>query len=184
VLKATHPLPRPRQERGFNLIELMIGVALIAILMVVALPEFSTWLHNTKIRTAAESVIAGMQLARAEAVRRNVNVQFAFGTGTAWTVSVPSTAEQIQTRSAAEGGTGVVTIAMTPGTATRLTFNSLGRTTANADASSLITQVDVDVPTTVLPAAKSRELRIVVGTGGNVRMCDPNVTTSGDPRSC
>jgi type IV fimbrial biogenesis protein FimT len=172
------------RERGFNLVELMIGIALIAILMFVALPEFSTWMQNTKIRTAAESVIAGMQLARAEAVRRNANVQIEFGTGSTWTVSVPSTAEQIQMRSSAEGGTDDVTIAMTPVGATKLTFNSLGRTAANAGGGDPITQVEVDMSTTRLAAAKSRELRIVVGTGGNVRMCDPNVTTSGDPRSC
>ncbi len=162
--------------------ELMIGLAIVAVLMVVALPEFSVWMGNTRIRTAADSVLSGVQLARAEAVRRNANVQFAFDTGSTWTITVPSTGETIQSRSSAEGDTAAISVTRTPGTATKLTFNSLGRTTANADASSPIEQVEVDNP--VLGTLKSRELRITIGRGGNVRMCDPNVDTVGDPRKC
>jgi type IV fimbrial biogenesis protein FimT len=127
-------------------------------------------------------VQSGLQLARAEAVRRNVSVQFAFGTGSAWTVSVPSTAEQVQTRSAEEGGTISVTVSKTPNAATTVTFNSLGRTTANADASATLSQVDLD--SSQLAADKSRELRITVTSAGAVRMCDPNVNQTGDPRKC
>jgi len=128
--------------------------------------------------------LSGLQLARTEAVRRNLNVQLAFGTGSTWTVSVPSTGEQIQTRSSAEGSTENVTVTKTPGAATMITFNSLGRRTANANASAAIDQIDIDVPTALLAAAKSRELRITISPGGNVRMCDPSVTITGDPRKC
>lgn len=176
-----HALPCARRERGFTLTELMIGIALIGILMTAALPEFSTWMQNTKIRTAAESVIAGLQLARNEAVRRNVNVQFAFGTGSGWAVSVPSTGTPIQARSSEEGSTQNITVTLAPAGATTVTFNSLGRTTANADASGLLTQVDVD--SSALAASVSKDLRITIGTGGNVRMCDPNAP-SGEPRAC
>ncbi len=170
------------RQRGLTLIEMLIGVALIGVLTAVALPEFQTWIANTKIRTASESVLSGMQLARADAVRRNVNVQFAFSTGSSWAVTVPSTGETVQSRSATEGGTDLLTVTRTPSAATKVTFNSLGRTTANADATALLTQVDID--NGAISAAKSRELRIMVGTGGSVRMCDPSVTTTGDPRKC
>lgn len=178
----------PSFQKGVTLIELVIGIAIVGILMAVGLPSYATWIQNTKIRTASESILNGMQLARAEAVRRNANVQLAFGTASSWTISIPATApatgEQIQARSAAEGSSNV-TVAMTPAGATTITFNSLGRVVANLDASDRITAVDVSVPTSVLPAASARELRIVIGAGGNVRMCDPDsgVATS-DPRKC
>lgn len=177
------PLQAARQ-RGVTLVELLIGIAILSVLLVVALPEFSTWIQNARIRTAAESVLSGMQLARNEAVRRNLNVQFAFGAGSTWTVSVPSTLEQIQTRSSAEGATENVTLTRTPGAATTITFNSLGRRTANADASPAIDQIVVDLPEAVLALSKSRELQITISPGGNVRMCDPNVTDTSDPRKC
>jgi len=172
-----------KKTPGFTLIELAIGLAILGILVMAALPSYTAWIQNTQIRTAAESVLSGMQLARAEAVRRNTNVRLVFGAASSWTVSVPGTGEQIQARTSGEGSQNV-TVTKTPATATTITFNSLGRVVANADASASITQVELDVPTSILAAAESRELRIVVSAGGNVRMCDPNVTDATDPRKC
>lgn len=170
-------------QQGVTLIELMIGLVILGILLMAALPSYTAWLQNTQIRTAAESVLNGIQLARSEAVRRNANVQLVFGAGSSWTVSVPGTGVQIQARTSGEGSRNV-TVARTPAAATAVTFNSLGRIVANADASASITQVDLDVPPSILAASASRELRIVVSAGGNVRMCDPNVTIATDPRFC
>ncbi len=168
-------------QKGVSLIELMIGLVILGILLMVGLPSYSAWIQNTQIRTAAESILNGMQLARAEAVRRNANVQLVFGAASSWTVSVPGGA-QIQTRTSDEGSKNV-TVAMTPAGATTVTFNALGKVVANADASASITQVAVDVPVAILSAAESRDLRIVVSAGGNIRMCDPNVAAP-DSRSC
>lgn len=171
-------------QRGVSLIELLIGIAIVGILLAVGLPSYKAWIQNSQIRNAAESVLNGMQLARAEAVRRNGNVQLLFGTASSWTISVPATAEQIQTRSASEGSANV-TATMTPAAATTITFNSLGRVVTNADASASITQADLTVPTTILAASEARELRILIGAGGNVRMCDPDAGVPvGDPRRC
>lgn len=167
---------------GFSLIELMIGIVIFGILIMAGLPSYTAWLQNTKIRTAAESIVNGLQLARAEAVRRNTNVQFVFGTDTDWTVSVVAPLTTVQSRSSAQGSAGVI-VTRTPAAATTITFNSFGRVAANADGSASITQVDVDVPTTLLAATASRDLRITLGAGGNVRMCDPNVSAP-DTRTC
>lgn len=171
------------KQHGATLVELLIGIAVLGILIAAGLPSYTAWIQNTQIRNAAESVLNGMQLARNEAVRRNVNVELALGAQSSWTVSVPSTAEQIQTRTYGAGSANV-TVAAVPANATKITFSSLGRVTANADASAAITQLDFDVPTSILLASASRDLRIVVGAGGNVRMCDPTVTDTTDPRYC
>jgi type IV fimbrial biogenesis protein FimT len=168
---------------GFTIVELMIGLAIVAILVFNAIPSYTAWIQNTKIRNAAESVSNGLQLARAEAIRRNASVQFELGADSGWTVRVPDPAEIVQQRSAAQGSNGV-TRATQPGAATMVTFNSLGRVAPNANGSASITQVTFDVPTTMLPAALSRDLQVTVSPAGRVRMCDPNVTDPNDIRNC
>jgi len=170
-------------QYGFTLVEMLIGITILAILMAAGLPSYTAWIQNTQIRSATESVLNGMQLTRNEAVRRNLNVQLVLGTQSSWTISVPSTASQIQARDYGAGSKNV-TVTKTPAAATTITFNSLGRVVANADASAIITQLDFDVPTTILAAAESRNLRIVIAAGGNVRMCDPTVTDATDSRYC
>ena len=61
--------------RGFSLIELVIEIAILGILLGVGLPTLVTYSRNIKVRTVAESFLAGMQLARGEAVRLNNNVE-------------------------------------------------------------------------------------------------------------
>lgn len=63
-------------QRGVSVIELMIGVALLTFLLFLGVPAFQNFLMNTKVKNAAENVQTGLQLARAEAVRRNANVFF------------------------------------------------------------------------------------------------------------
>jgi type IV fimbrial biogenesis protein FimT len=169
-------------QRGFTLIELLVGLAIFGILIVSALPSYTAWIQNTKIRNAAESVQNGLQLARSEAVMRNTNVQFVFGTNSGWSVSVVTPPEPLQTRAAEQGSAGV-TIATTP-TGTTLTFNSLGRVTANADSSASFGQVDFTVPPTTPSAALARPLRVTISPAGRVRMCDPGITDATDTRTC
>jgi type IV fimbrial biogenesis protein FimT len=63
-------------QRGVSVIELMIGIALLAFLLFLGVPAFQNFLMNTKVKNAAENIQTGLQLARAEAVRRNANVRF------------------------------------------------------------------------------------------------------------
>jgi type IV fimbrial biogenesis protein FimT len=65
-----------RAKRGFSLIELMITVGIIGVLLALAAPSFATYLRNAKVRSTAEAFMASMQLARSEAVRMNVPVEF------------------------------------------------------------------------------------------------------------
>lgn len=65
----------PRRSRGFTLIELLIAVTVLGVLLALGAPAFRTYLENVRVRSAAESFLAGVQMARGEAVRLNSNVE-------------------------------------------------------------------------------------------------------------
>jgi len=171
---------------GFTLIELLTVVTVLSIMLFVALPNFSVWLQNTQIRTAGEAILNGLQLARTEAVRRNVNVELRMDVSSGWTARLPDTGEVIQTRLAGEGSsTALITMTSTDPVGNNpvktVTFNSFGSVAANADNTKSVTEIKID--SISLAAADSRELCILIRTGGTIRMCDPRVAST-DTRSC
>src|SRR4029077_202013 len=62
--------------QGFTLVELMVGLTIIGIVIAMGMPGFTTYLQGSKLANSAYSYLSGIQLARAEAIRRNVPVQF------------------------------------------------------------------------------------------------------------
>ena len=56
---------------GFTMIELMVTIAIMAILIALAVPSFRTLIINSRITTHANELLAGLQLARSEAIRSN-----------------------------------------------------------------------------------------------------------------
>ena len=59
---------------GFSLIELMITIAIAAILFGIAVPQFSTVTQNARMTSARNGLFTAFQLARTEAVSRRVHV--------------------------------------------------------------------------------------------------------------
>lgn len=68
-----------RNQRGFTLVELMVTVAVIGILAVVAAPSMTDMVNNGRTTSQAEELVSSLQLARAEAVRRNARVTICAG---------------------------------------------------------------------------------------------------------
>ncbi len=193
------------RERGVTLIELAIGLAILAILVTLALPNFAIFLQNTQIRNAAETTLAGLTLARAEAVRRNASVRFQLvnelsnacepnASSLNWVVSLTDATGLcatdpgveppgiIQTKAAAEGSRNV-TVSADAGAV--FVFNALGRLTNVAGT----VRIDFRNPTGGAcehedAGGTMRCLRIEVSSSGAARICDPRVSAPADPRLC
>ena len=94
-------LSRATLARGFTLIELLITLAIVAIVLALGAPAFGAWIQNTQLRSAAESMLTGIKLARTEATKRNATVRFQMmdascalsDTGANWVVSVDDAAD-------------------------------------------------------------------------------------------
>jgi type IV fimbrial biogenesis protein FimT len=190
---------RLNRQAGMSLIELMIGIVVLAILLALGAPTFFRWTQSSQIRNAAEAIHNGLMLARAEAVRRNTTVRFQFvttttsacalsDTGANWVVSLDSPAGAcdaapsdnvvpriVQVRSAAEGSRNA---AVNAGGVSLITFNGTGQASGAA-------AINVTNPTggACAPGGPMRCMRVTVATGGQIRMCDP-ARAAGDPQGC
>jgi type IV fimbrial biogenesis protein FimT len=63
-------------QTGISLVEILVVLVIVSVLMQLAVPVFGAWIGNVQIRSAAESLENGLQLARAEAIRRNRSTVF------------------------------------------------------------------------------------------------------------
>jgi type IV fimbrial biogenesis protein FimT len=179
---------------------LFVTLVIAAVLLLAGIPSFIDWIRNTQIRAAAESFLSGIQLARAEAVRRNTLVRFQVTdtlttacslstTGANWVVSlsdvtsacdITSNSDIMQIRPQAEGAGGTVVSA----TQATLVFNGLGRLTP-VPASNVAINIAGSSGTCLAASGSLRCLRIVVSPSGQVLLCDPDPNlAAGHPATC
>ena len=76
-----------RINLGFTLIEALVVVTIIGILAALTVPAFTKMLERNRIKGAAEALFNDLQLARTEAIKRNLDVELKFssaGPTTTW----------------------------------------------------------------------------------------------------
>ena len=194
--------------RGFTLIELVVVLAVLAILLAAGASNFSVWITNSRIRATAESIQNGLQMARAEAVRRNTPIRFQFvdnltstcvlsTTASNWIVSFDNPAGDcdaapLNERFLVSDTTNnpapriIQSRAATEGSRniviaagqSSIVFNGLGQ--ANAPVT-----INVSPVSGAGTCTSQRCLRVTVSAGGQVRMCDPSLDVAGgDTQRC
>jgi len=67
-------MEKTAQNRGFTLIELVIGIAIFGILVAVGLPSFTSAIQNSRISSQYNNTIGAFFIARSEAVKTSGNV--------------------------------------------------------------------------------------------------------------
>lgn len=193
-----------RQCRGFSLLELITALAIAGILMSLAAPAYMGYVANSRICATAQSFNSGLQLARTEAIRRNVNVDFVLTNDTApsqastasnlgrgWVVRTTDGVTFIEGKQLNEGGSSqnVVNDSNNDGTAnagavSTITFNGMGMTTLPAGVAFTFTNPNGGACATATQTAPMRCLNIAVARGGQSLICDPAVTAASDNRRC
>ena len=196
----------PESSKGNTLIEMMIAIVILCILLVLTARSYGVWIANSRIRTAAETLAAGLSAARNEAIKRNRSVGFYLvtdlssacgvsGSGTSWVASIDDPTRKcdvavaaaiepfiVAKKSAAEG-TDKVTVSAVDANgsaAGSIIFNGVGRVLLSGQ--SPIAQIDI--ASSALASDQAREMRIVLTTGGMIRMCDPCISDTKDTRIC
>lgn len=72
------------QANGFTLIELMVTIAIAAILMMVAVPSFTEFQRNAQLTSFANNMLASINAAKGEAMKRGGNIVIAPLVGSDW----------------------------------------------------------------------------------------------------
>jgi len=168
--------------------------------MMLGMPSFSEYINNARLGSVAQSFYSGLSLARSEAIRLNVPVEFVMTndpvgpgiensatpdvTGKNWVIRSqtvnpgPYDSPAIETKSAREGGGAtprVTILAASP----IVRFNGIGAATVGVGA------IAIENPPAgaCVPAGPVRCWAVIVAPGGQVRLCDP-AAPFGDTRSC
>ncbi len=112
-----------KNHSGFTIIELMVTLAVAAILVALAAPSFRDMVANNRLSGSATELLGSLNLARGEAIKRNGLVTVTATSGTTdwsggWTVSAGG--QVIRTFEAVDGDQTIA------GTVNSLQFNGRG----------------------------------------------------------
>lgn len=149
-----------RDAAGFTLVELLVTLAIMAILAMVAAPGVSQYLANQRVKGVAEELVSDLQFARMESVQKNAPVTVTFTTS-GYSIALGATPLKtvvLTTGSSVSGGSTMSAV-FDPVRATAVLTNGPDVTLANN--------------------ATTRTLRVSLSTMGRVSVCTPGGSMTG-----
>jgi len=155
---AKRPTPR---ARGYTLIEVLIVLAIAAILVAAVTPSFEGMARAMAVRGASDEFAAAVQFARSEAIRRNANV-FVEIDPTTRTWTVKGGGEVLRQT------TWAPRVEATPKSKTVLLFAPSGRA-AEADGQTLQAKADA-IPDICLKAGDANERLLQLNKAGHLNI--------------
>jgi prepilin-type N-terminal cleavage/methylation domain-containing protein len=119
-----------RAARGFTLIELIVVVALLAIVSSIAAPGLRSFASGQRVKALSFDLTADLLFARSEALKRGVSVTMTPTTGTDWNQGwkVSSGGTDLSTRQASNESL------VFTGAPSSITFNAWGRVSSPTSA--------------------------------------------------
>lgn len=179
-------------QQGFTILELMVVVAVGAILLSVALPSMTQVIRNNSVGAAAELIQNALRQAEGEAIRRNGEVDFMLTDNAPSMATVSSLTAKIDGKNWAvrmvdstvpnRYVNGATTSQVSEGVILQgpagVRFNGSGRVLDLTSAPVGSKQIF-----RVSRASATVAYCVFVTPGGAVKMCDPS-KASGDPRAC
>lgn len=175
-----------RRPRGFTLIELMVTLAIAAILMFLAVPSFVSFQKNAQLTSAANSLLVSINAARGEAMKRGMSVILVpTGNGsdwkTGWVVVVDKNTprtytatgdNRVLTQAALPSGISITANNTAAGSTPYIMFNASGysKTKESGFGALSISFARTDVATA---DQYKQTRRIIIASTGRVRMCTP-----------
>ncbi|NEX21536.1 prepilin-type N-terminal cleavage/methylation domain-containing protein [Thiorhodococcus mannitoliphagus] len=161
-------------QRGLTLLELILVVAILAILIGVAVPSMHEMLARNRLKAAAQAIAEDLQWARSEAIKRNRSIAVSLEPST-WcygiTLATALGCDCRQTQSAPKGcELKRVNGVDYPGTSLSATFPQtvFEPRRATARNGSLLLQSD-----------RGTAIKVILSRLGRVRLCTPNGTLPG-----
>lgn len=200
------PRSSSRRSRGLTLIELAVTMVVLGLMMAAVVPTATSWMRGLRVRNAAESLRAGVETARMEALRRNSQVSFWLVTvgssrvpddscalsssSPGWVISVVDPSSACGAAASLTDSPQLVQRSQASESASDLSVSALG---SDGTASNHVTfnglgqVITTGAPMQTIDVSASvtggRRLRVVVEPGGAIRMCDRDVGST-DPRAC
>ena len=75
---------RTSRSHGFTLVEMLVTLAVFAVLMMIAIPSMQPFLQSQSVKNASMDINSTVELARSEAIKRNATVDVTANNATDW----------------------------------------------------------------------------------------------------
>jgi type IV fimbrial biogenesis protein FimT len=60
-----------RSNNGLTLLELLTVIAIVSIMVTIAVPNYMEWVHSSRLKSAAQTLMTDLSLARMHAIKAN-----------------------------------------------------------------------------------------------------------------